>query len=61
MYCSKCDRELEWCICEDADSRIESLRKTLLIDVDAIMANRFLNKFAIERQREEHKKSLSDE
>jgi hypothetical protein len=54
MICCKCERHLTRCICEDIDERLEKLRESrfLAIDVDAIKATRFLDKFKIDRDRE---------
>lgn len=53
MRCGKCDRDLTLCICEDIDERMKQLAGSpnLAIDWDLIRAERFLNKFQIQRDR----------
>jgi hypothetical protein len=56
MICTICSRKLTLCICDDAEDRIRKLvHPNLAIDVDAILAERFLNKFTIERDRKQQK------
>ncbi len=58
MICCKCEQDLRICYCDDIEQRIEDLRKSqfLSIDWDAILAVRLLNKFEIDRLREQSKK-----
>lgn len=60
MHCSICDRNLTVCICEDCDSRIQSLidhpHPAIAIDWEGIKAVRSLNRFDIERDRENERK-----
>lgn len=53
MICATCGRRMVSCICDDADERILSLQNcpTLHIDVVAIMAQRYLNRFDIARDK----------
>ena len=54
MICTICSRKLTLCICDDAEDRIRKLKHpNLAIDGEAILAERFLNKFEIERIRKE--------
>lgn len=46
---------MEDCICEDADGRLQELRRVPSIDsrwIERIQAARFLNRFEIQRNRE---------
>lgn len=59
MICNVCDNPLVMCICDDIDARITELSKSPHISVnwDALRAQRFLNKFAIERLKAEKAKN----
>lgn len=61
MICMKCQRHLVRCICvgdESAENRIAKLRQSpyLAMDWDGMLAQRLLNRFDIERDRENQNK-----
>lgn len=58
MICCQCNRNLVMCICDDFDERIKQLESSpfLAIDFDKIRAQRFINQFDIEREKQKHHK-----
>lgn len=58
MICAKCHLNVIDCTCDDIEERLKTLAESpnVIFDIEAIKARRFLNKFDIQRAKDEQNK-----